>query len=333
MAVKPGDRFVIRNLSPAITWGGGRILHVSPPRHKRRQEKVLAGLKTLEQGTPEEQVLYYLEEAGPAGLSRPELAAMLPWTPAELANLLNALVRKGEALFYDQENLRYLLPATAQGTGGGHPHAPQGLPPQNPLKPGLSKEELRRKLPPQMDVRLFNELLGNLSQQKQIVLEKDLVRLTSHKVKLAHDQQETTQRLEALYRQGQLSPPTFKEVEAALKLPLNQIQPLLQVLVNQGSLAKVKEDLYFHTEALAPLKAKLVDFLKTKRGNLHPPVQGPDPDLPEIHHPAVGILRHQPGHRPGGGSPPPEGGGLGNRLLHRQARWFFGHSRESQEKK
>jgi selenocysteine-specific elongation factor len=30
VALKPGDRFVIRNLSPAITWGGGRILHVNP---------------------------------------------------------------------------------------------------------------------------------------------------------------------------------------------------------------------------------------------------------------------------------------------------------------
>ena len=50
-----------------------------------------------------------------------------------------------------------------------------------------------------------------------MVLEKDLVRLTTHKVKLAVDQQETSQRLEALYRQGQLSPPTLKEVEAALE--------------------------------------------------------------------------------------------------------------------
>jgi selenocysteine-specific elongation factor len=51
-------------------------------------------------------------------------------------------------------------------------------------------------------------------------------------------------------------------VEAALKLPLNQIHPLLRVLVNQGSLVKVKEDLYFHSKAIAQLKADLVAFLK-----------------------------------------------------------------------
>jgi len=101
-------------------------------------------------------------------------------------------------------------------------------------------------------------------------VEKDLVRLAIHRVQLAVDQEEVTRRLEALYRQGQLTPPTLKEVEASLKLPLTKIQPLLAVLVNQGNLVKVKEDLYFHTEAIAQLKAKLVDFLK-KNGEISIP--------------------------------------------------------------
>jgi selenocysteine-specific elongation factor len=95
-----------------------------------------------------------------------------------------------------------------------------------------------------------------------VVLEKDLVRLATHRVQLAVDQEDVTRRLETLYQRGQLTPPTLKEVEAALELPKAKIQPLLSVLVNQGKLVKVKEDLYFHAEALANLKAKLVDFLK-----------------------------------------------------------------------
>jgi len=265
VALKPGDRFVIRNLSPAITWGGGQILHVNPSRHKRRQENVLAGLKTLEQGTPEEQVRFYLEEAGPAGLSRPELAAMLPWDLPTLANLLNDLVHKGEILFYDPENQRYVLTATARALEAevcGHLKAYHQ---KNPLKPGFSKEELRRKLPPQMEVRLFNDILASLTKQKQIALEKDLVRLATHRVQLATDQEDLSRRLEALYQRGELSPPTLKEVEAALKVPLTKLQPLLALLVNRGNLVKVKEELYFHTEAVARLKARLVDFLKQNK--------------------------------------------------------------------
>jgi selenocysteine-specific elongation factor len=265
VAVKPGDRFVIRNLSPAVTWGGGQILHVNPNRHKRLEERVLSGLKTLEQGAPPEQVLFYLEEAGPGGVSRPELAAMLPWDPGELANLLNALVLKGQALLYDPEGQRYLLTATARALEEEIRRHLKTYHRQNPLKPGLSKEELRRKLPEKMEVRLFNDLLSRLVQEKHLVLERDLVRLVGHKVQLAGDQEDLSRKLETLYQRGRLSPPTLKELEAALQVPLTKIQPLLRVLVNQGALVKVKEDLYFHTEALAQLKAALVDFLKKNK--------------------------------------------------------------------
>ncbi len=54
-----------------------------------------------------------------------------------------------------------------------------------------------------------------------MVLEKDLVRLATHKVTLAVDQEEHVQRLDALYRQGQLSPPTFKEAAGRPELARN----------------------------------------------------------------------------------------------------------------
>jgi selenocysteine-specific elongation factor len=267
LALKPGDRFVIRSFSPAFTWGGGIILHVNPPRHKRLQEAVLAGLQTLETGSPEEQLRLYLREAEAAGRSREELEALLPWDPEDLRARLNGLVSKGQCLLYDPENRRYLLTATAQELERQIHQTLNSYHRQNPLKPGLSKEELRRKLPPQMEVRLFNFLLGRLTAQKQIALEKDLVRLATHQITLAGDQEDLINRLAALYSRGQLSPPTLKEAAAALDLPPPQLQQLLRVLVNQGRLIKVKEDLYFHQEAMAQIKSALVNHLK-KHGEI-----------------------------------------------------------------
>jgi selenocysteine-specific elongation factor len=268
LALKPGDRLVIRSFSPAFTWGGGLVLHVSPPRHKRRATEVLDGLATLEKGDPEAVLRHYLKEAGPAGRSRPELEALLPWDPVDLANRLNQLTLKGDALNYDPENPRYILSASARELEQQIQAYLGDYHKKNPLKPGLSKEELRRQLPPQMEVRLFNYLLNGLSQKKLIAVEKDLVRLAGHKVKLAGDQEEHSQRLAALYLKGELSPPTFKEAAAHLNLPPDRLKQLLGVLVNQGKLVKVKEDLYFHQEAMAKIKALLVDFLK-KNGEIN----------------------------------------------------------------
>ena len=262
LALKPGDRLVIRSFSPAFTWGGGLILHVNPPRHKRHQPQVLAGLTTLEQGSPEEVLRLYLAEAGAAGRSRAELTALLPWDPGDLAHLLGTQAKEGQALNYDPEKERYLLTATARQLEQQARELLSAYHRKNPLKPGLSKEELRRQLPAQMEVRLFNYLLADMVSQKQIALEKDLVRLASHKVTLAVDQEDLVSRLATLYQKGNLSPPTLKEAGAALDLAPDKLKQLLSVLVNQGRLVKVKEDLYFHQEAMARLKAALVDFLK-----------------------------------------------------------------------
>lgn len=267
VALKPGDRYVIRNLSPAITWGGGQILHVKPMRHKRFQEKVAHDLETLMTGDPASQVRVYLEEAGPAGRSRAELATLLPWDAATLQKELSSLAAQGEILKFDSENERYILTAVAQNLEDAISQHLEAYHQKNPLKPGLSKEELRTQLPRGVEVRLFNFLLGRLTQQGKIVAERDMVRLASHKVQLAGEQKELLKGLEALYRRGRLTPPTLKEVEAALKTPLPQIQQLLPVLVNQGKLVKVKEDLYFHADTMAGLKADLVDFLK-KNGEI-----------------------------------------------------------------
>ncbi len=265
LALKPGDRLVIRSFSPAFTWGGGLVLHVDPTRHKRRHPEVLARFQTLEQGTPEDILRLYLSEAGAAGRSKAELTALLPWDPVYLANLLNPLTRQGQVLNYDQENQRYLLAATAQELERQSLQILADYHRKFPLKPGLSKEELRRQLPPAMEVRLFNYLLGGMVQKKQVVAEKDLVRLSTHKVTLAQDQEDVSRRLEELYRRGHFSPPTFKEATEASKIAGDKVKQLLRVLVNQGRLIKVKEDLYFHQAAIEALKAELINFLKQNR--------------------------------------------------------------------
>ena len=168
-------------------------------------------------------------------------------------------------LNYDQENQRYLLTATAQELEQQSHRLLADYHRKFPLKPGLSKEELRRQLPPAMEVRLFNYLLGGMAQKKQVVSEKDLVRLSTHKVTLAQDQEDVSRRLEDLYRRSLFSPPTFKEATEASKIAGDKVKQLLRVLVNQGRLVKVKEDLYFHQAAIEQLKATLIDFLKQNR--------------------------------------------------------------------
>jgi selenocysteine-specific elongation factor len=262
LAVKPFDRFVIRNVSPALTIGGGHFLHINPPKHRRLQENVIQGLEFLEDCTEAERIAFYLRESGAAGLSRRELVQLLSCNDAEIDPMLKQLVKSSQIIPYDQENNRYALGATVKDLQNQATQFLQKFHQGQPLKLGLSKEELRRRLPEELEVRLFNYLLQDLEQQKRIVVDKELVRLASHRVVLGEEQEELARKLESLYQKGGMTPPTLKEAGATLRAEGNRLQEIIKFLTSQGRLVKVKEDLLFHRSVLEMLKDKLVAYLK-----------------------------------------------------------------------
>jgi selenocysteine-specific elongation factor len=133
---------------------------------------------------------------------------------------------------------------------------------KNPLQPGAVKEEVKTKLPPQMDARLFNHLLSTLIGEKKIIAEKENLRLASHTVSLKEEEKDLRQNMILLYAKGKLQPPLIKEVASELHASENELKPVLQLLTKEGVLVKVKEDLYFHRQALDELESKVVQFLQ-----------------------------------------------------------------------
>ena len=51
-------------------------------------------------------------------------------------------------------------------------------------------------------------------------------------------------------------------MEKGLAVSESELKPVLQLLTMDGTLAKVKEDLYFHQQAMQELEEKLISFLQ-----------------------------------------------------------------------
>jgi selenocysteine-specific elongation factor len=70
----PGDRFVLRQASPATTIGGGQVLNVHPLPNLRKA-RCLAWLKALQDSSLEQQLLLRVARCGIAGLEERRLMA------------------------------------------------------------------------------------------------------------------------------------------------------------------------------------------------------------------------------------------------------------------
>jgi selenocysteine-specific elongation factor len=260
VVVRRGDRFVLRSYSPVRTIGGGQVLHPVPTKHKRMAASVLAALAVLEKGEPMEMVRLHLEDAGVGGIKEADLAIRTNLSEKQVARVLQDLSSRGETVQFDREARRFVDHGVLNGLTDLVNAELAAFHLREPLRSGMSKEELFGRMPAGVDGKLFGELLQGLVRQNQVVQERDLVRLASHQVALAADQEKLREEIEGVYFQAGLQPPFFREVTQSLGVPEADSRQLLSWMLEQGILVKVKEDLYFHGRALDDLKSRLLTF-------------------------------------------------------------------------
>jgi selenocysteine-specific elongation factor len=135
---------------------------------------------------------------------------------------------------------------------------------EHPLKSGMSMEELRSKFPPKVGQKLFAQVLNRLIKDERLAREGDLIRSADHAVALGVDESELRERLLETYRSAGLTPPNFSALCREMEVPPKAAEPVLMTLRNEGRVARVADDLFFHAEALADLRERVAAFLREK---------------------------------------------------------------------
>ena len=261
-AVLKGDRYVLRSYSPVRAIGGGEILHPLPLRKKRFVEKSISDLKLLHKGDAKDVLETFVSMSRTKGVEEAELSFLANMGTKKLSATLQALKTERKIIAYDRERGALIHADTLSKAVSELIETLSEFHRDSPLKPGLSKEELRTRTVGAVNPKLFAYMLNRLSQDGEIAVEMDTVRLKSHKVVLAEDQEKTKRQIQEIYEKGGLQPPYFKELKE--KLPEKTATEVLDVMCKEGVLVKVKEDLFFHAHAIEELEKRLVAFLKDK---------------------------------------------------------------------
>ena len=224
----PRDRYVIRSYSPMVTIGGGELLDVAPPK-ARRSPTLIARLRILETGPP----AAVLEAPHPAGRRgrRADARSSGPArrsAPRPSAATSGISSRASACFLVDRE---WYVHADTGGTppAGGR-GALAAFHAREPLKPGMSKEELRTRLGG-LDERVFLALLDRFVAAGALVVDKDKVRGAGHAVRLTPEQQAASDRLEAEFREAGVAPPSLEEAFAKLGLAGPRTRPWPRLLL------------------------------------------------------------------------------------------------------
>ncbi len=267
----PGDRYVIRSYSPVATIGGGVIYGASPFKRKRFKPENLAAFEVYEKGDVEEIFLLRLRESGFTGLTQVQLGVKCGLFAKKLDKALQLPVSQRKIIVVDSESRLMLSGDVFERLSARMLALLTTYHQENPQKAGIDKEEFRSREFSFLNPKIFRTLLTRLEKQKLIASQDTLLRLFDHKVVFLADESKTQKDLLTFYTDAGLKTPTIKEAYAAFpKLSPSFVKDMLMVLVTDGNMVKVNEDLYFAAAILDKLQQDLIEFI-SREGDIDAP--------------------------------------------------------------
>lgn len=252
--VVAGDRYIIRRFSPLETLGGGEILDSSPSR--RRRKEGIDDLRLLYSGSLRQKISLKIEKSGTRGISLNSIKGWINTDLQSLSDTVGNLRETGEIHIVENELIhdKYFLAIQNEILG-----TLKAFHRKNPLKPGMSKEEMRNQL--RTDSRLFNFILAGL---KDVQVDKDLLRLRDFKVELSSSEEAFRMKVLEFLNKGGFQPPTKEEISSSLKLEPKRLTDILSLMSKEAKAVKVNDSLYLSSRVYDEMLSLVRNFFKKK---------------------------------------------------------------------
>jgi selenocysteine-specific elongation factor len=239
VAASPGDRFVVRRLSPVSTIGGGLILDPRPsPFREKDAEARRRTLDRLEDGVLADRLVLWIDEARDHGVDDEDLARRagvgVETVRAALAGPLAErrvhAPRRGPDRYVAEAALARLATlASAElekrsAAGSGAVGAP--------------RQTLLKRILPRADARWAEAIEAALAARGTIVLAGDEARAPGRS-DLAGADRELSERIAAFFRRRGLDPPSPTETAEEVRHRQKVVEGLIGHLVKTGALVRL----------------------------------------------------------------------------------------------
>jgi selenocysteine-specific elongation factor len=262
VVVLPGDRFVLRSYSPVATIGGGMVLDIHPPKHRRMSSATVERLTILKDGPLSDIIALYCREAGVRGMDVDSLMRRCGLARQDLLKVLDSMTAGGQLTLIGKKPLCVAVPSVLQQLGGSVVENLRVFHEASPLVPGMRRQELLDRLAPGTSPRIFQWLLDSLTESGALRVQQEYLFLPSHQPGLHQGQQEIREAVLDLYAAGGFTPPTRKEVLEQADLKTKELSAMLQLLVREGRLVKLNDDLYYAADRMRDLTEQAVRFMQ-----------------------------------------------------------------------
>ena len=261
--VQNGDRFILRFYSPMETLGGGMVLNPHPRRHKHAtMQESQKNLGILEKGDLEARIGLLVALKGLAGMEENGIIASIAADKQDVASALTSLAQKKHLLRVD--NL-YVHTSHLAGLEKKTLDMVKQYHQDNPLKPGLDKEELKSALRMRLSPKVLNLAIDGLVKRKQLEAEGSKLRVPGFKAARGSVNDEVKNRIVEAIKTGGSQPPVREELPGLFGITEKDAKDLMKLLADEGRTVRINDSLHLDREILEKVREDLKKHLTEKK--------------------------------------------------------------------
>ena len=262
IAVKRGDRFVVRFYSPMETIGGGIVLEPNPVRKKRFDAQAIEELKKKESGSLGDVMELQIKEHGDTMITLTELAKVMAHSVDELKEYLEELEESGTIFVFQMKKDTYLWHRDSEfAVRQKIEETLQKYHSEHPYRYGMKKAEIHNTFLKKIKPNIFDAYIERMTGENVYGRREEYLSLPGYEVPKDAMYLQTEKLIEDTFEKAGYDFVRFSEIDFG-KIPRQTAEDVVLMMIDEGKILRINEEMFTMKHLMDEAKEKIQNHLK-----------------------------------------------------------------------
>lgn len=262
IAVKRGDRFVVRFYSPMETIGGGIVLELNPERKKRFDAQAIEELKKKESGSLGDVMELQIKEHGDTMITLAELAKVMAHSVDELKEYLEELEESGTIFVFPMKKDTYLWHRDSEfAVRQKIEETLQKYHSEHPYRYGMKKAEIHNTFLKKIKPNIFDAYIERMTGENVYGRREEYLSLPGYEVPKDAMYLQTEKLIEDTFEKAGYDFVRFSEIDFG-KIPRQTAEDVVLMMIDEGKVLRINEEMFTMKHLMDEAKEKIQNHLK-----------------------------------------------------------------------
>lgn len=262
IAVKRGDRFVVRFYSPMETIGGGIVLEPNPVRKKRFDAQAIEELKKKESGSLGDVMELQIKEHGDTMITLAELAKVMAHSVDELKEYLEELEESGTIFVFPMKKDTYLWHRDSEfAVRQKIEEALQKYHSEHLYRYGMKKAEIHNTFLKKIKPNIFDAYIERMTEENVYGRREEYLSLPGYEVPKDAMYLQTEKLIEDTFEKAGYDFVRFSEIDFG-KIPRQTAEDVVLMMIDEGKVIRINEEMFTMKHLMDEAKGKIQNHLK-----------------------------------------------------------------------